>query len=82
MDSSPKITNLPYKRLSLEDDVFGETTRRRSSFYSYRYLYYISVHNHLPYKCFDIIEDFHDEPSFFSVIQVQASGVIGRKEED
>uniref|UniRef100_A0A1J3H1T0 Uncharacterized protein n=1 Tax=Noccaea caerulescens TaxID=107243 RepID=A0A1J3H1T0_NOCCA len=37
MASSPKITSLPYKRLSLEDDdVFGET-RRRSSSYSYPY---------------------------------------------
>ncbi|CAG7911265.1 unnamed protein product, partial [Brassica rapa] len=35
MASSPKITNLPYKRLSLEDDVFDETTRRSSS-YPYR----------------------------------------------
>ncbi|CAN8236435.1 unnamed protein product [Cochlearia groenlandica] len=36
MASSPKkITNVPYKRLSIEDDVFGETTRR-SSTYPYR----------------------------------------------
>ncbi|KAL0874413.1 hypothetical protein Bca101_024118 [Brassica carinata] len=37
MASSPKITNLPYNRLSLEDDdVLGETTRRSSS-YPYRF---------------------------------------------
>ncbi|KAG7550623.1 hypothetical protein ISN45_Aa06g013900 [Arabidopsis thaliana x Arabidopsis arenosa] len=43
MASSPKITNLPYKRLSLEDDVFGQTTRRRSSFYSYRFRRVVSL---------------------------------------
>ncbi|KAF2537050.1 hypothetical protein F2Q68_00022776 [Brassica cretica] len=35
MAFSPKITNLPYKRLSQEDDVFNETTSRSSS-YPYR----------------------------------------------
>ncbi|ESQ41405.1 hypothetical protein EUTSA_v10014918mg [Eutrema salsugineum] len=42
MASSPKIINLPYKKLSLEDDVFGETTRRSSS-YPYRFKRVVSL---------------------------------------
>ncbi|XP_010492243.1 PREDICTED: uncharacterized protein LOC104769676 [Camelina sativa] len=44
MASSLKITNIPYKRLSLEDDdVFGQTTRRRSSLYSNRFRRVVSL---------------------------------------
>ncbi|KFK25680.1 hypothetical protein AALP_AA8G145300 [Arabis alpina] len=39
MATSPKITNLPYRRLSLEDDIFGQTTRR----YSYRFKRVVSL---------------------------------------
>ncbi|CAH2072767.1 unnamed protein product, partial [Thlaspi arvense] len=42
MASSPKIINLPYKRLSLNNDVYGETTRRSSS-YSYRFKRVVSL---------------------------------------
>ncbi|CAN7035271.1 unnamed protein product, partial [Brassica oleracea var. botrytis] len=42
MAFSPKITNLPYKRLSQEDDVFNETTSRSSS-YPYRLIRVLSL---------------------------------------
>ncbi|KAJ0243504.1 Uncharacterized protein HA466_0195490 [Hirschfeldia incana] len=43
MASSLKISNLPYKRLSLEDDVFNETTARSSSSYPYRFKRVLSL---------------------------------------
>ncbi|KAG2300513.1 hypothetical protein Bca4012_012105 [Brassica carinata] len=44
MASSLKISNIPYKRLSLEDDVFDETTTRSSSSsYPYRFKRVLSL---------------------------------------